>query len=93
MDDKDTTGVLEMIKDLHSDTESYHIRDRDAVPLRYSVYSGSILDESDASLLSTKRRKLNMTNISIIQERPDCIPTSPWEWRRLKAEVKSKLKV
>lgn len=89
MEDQDPTSIINMIKDLRSGTESY--RESIGVPVRYSGtgYIRSKFNESDDSIISPKRQKLDDSNTSIVNKtQSDSVPGSPWEWRRMKGEVK-----
>jgi len=88
MDDQDPTSVINMIKDLRSGTESY--RKRFEASLRFSGagYIHTKFNESDDSVISPKRQKLDESDTSIIDKtQSDSAPSSPWEWRRMKGEV------
>jgi len=89
MDDQDPTSVINMIKDLRSGTQSYQRNARESIRFSGSGYISSKFDESDDSAVSPKRQKLDESNTSILDKaQSSSVPGSPWEWRRLKGEVK-----
>jgi len=87
MSDQDPTSIINMIKDLRSGTESY----RRSVGIRFSGtgYVSSKFNESSDSITSPKRLRLDESDTSINNKtKSDSIPGSPWEWRRMKGEVR-----
>lgn len=83
MSNEDPTCVLKMLKDLRSGTDAY--RHSTGLPLRLS--NDSTLSKSikeDEYRTSPKRVKLDDSHNSSSSE---TVPNSPWEWRRLKAEM------
>lgn len=89
MSDQDPTSVINMLKDLRSGAESY--RRSVNLPLLYSGtgYISSKFNENDDSAISPKRLKLDDSETSAINKtQSDFVPGSPWEWRRLKGEVR-----
>nr|XP_012232777.1 PREDICTED: LOW QUALITY PROTEIN: mitotic spindle assembly checkpoint protein MAD1 [Linepithema humile] len=88
MSDQDPTSVINMLKDLRSGAESY--RRSVNLPLLFSGtgYISSKFNESDDSVITPKRLRLDDSETSIINKtQSDSVPGSPWEWRRLKGEV------
>lgn len=93
MDNDNPTSFINMIKDLRSGTESY--RKSGGVPLRFSGtgYKPSVFNESDEGIVSPKRPKIEELDVSVTNKsQSDFVPGSPWEWRRLKGEVTSKIR-
>jgi len=90
MDNQDPTSIINMIKDLRSGAESY--RRSVGVPVRFSGtgYIASKFNESsDDSITSPKRPRLDESDTSINNKtQSDSVPGSPWEWRRMKGEVR-----
>lgn len=90
MSDQDPTSIINMIKDLRSGAESY--RRSVGVPVRFSGtgYISSKFDEStDDSVSSPKRPRIDESDTSINNKtQSESIPGSPWEWRRMKGEVR-----
>ncbi|KAL0134826.1 hypothetical protein PUN28_001540 [Cardiocondyla obscurior] len=88
MSDQDPTSIINMIKDLRSGAESY--RRSVGVPLRFSgtgYISSKFKEDSDDSMISPKRQKIDESDTSINNTQSDSVPGSPWEWRRMKGEV------
>ncbi|CAL1689070.1 unnamed protein product [Lasius platythorax] len=88
MDNQDSTSIINMIKDLRSGTESY--RRNTGIPVRVpgTSYIRSKFNESDDSIISPKRQRLDESDTSTINKtQSDSVPGSPWEWRRMKGEV------
>ena len=84
MSNEDPTCVVKMLKDLRSGTEAY--RRSSGIPLRLSgdtPQAKSFRDEQ--SRVTPKRPRLDESENSTLSE---SVPKSPWEWRRLKGEVK-----
>lgn len=89
MSDQDPTSVIDMIKDLRSGAESYRRSVNLPLLLSGSGYISSKFNESDDSIISPKRLKLDNTETPTINKiQSDSVPGSPWEWRRLKGEVR-----
>lgn len=89
MDNQDSTSIINMIKDLRSGAESY--RRSTGIPVRVpgTSYIRSKFNESDDSIISPKRQKLDESDTSTINKtQSDSVPGSPWEWRRMKGEVR-----
>lgn len=90
MDDQDPTSIISMIKDLRSGAESY--RRSIGVPVRFSgtgYISSKFNDSSDDSIISPKRPRIDESDTSINNKtQADSVPGSPWEWRRMKGEVR-----
>jgi len=90
MDNQDPTSIINMIKDLRSGAESY--RRSVEVPVRFSGtgYIASKFNESsDDSFNSPKRPRIDESDTSINNKtQSDSVPGSPWEWRRMKGEVR-----
>ncbi|KYQ60133.1 Mitotic spindle assembly checkpoint protein MAD1 [Trachymyrmex zeteki] len=87
MSDQDPTSIINMIKDLRSGAESY----RRSVGVRFSgtgYISSKFNESSDDSITSPKRPRLDESDTSINNKtQSDSVPSSPWEWRRMKGEV------
>lgn len=79
-----------MIKDLRSGAESY--RKSVGVPVRFSgtgYISSKFNDSSDDNIASPKRPRMDESDTSINSKtQSESVPGSPWEWRRMKGEVK-----
>ncbi|XP_071871352.1 mitotic arrest-deficient 1 isoform X2 [Bombus fervidus] len=91
MDAKDPTSVIKMIKDLKAGSEAYR-KSNNGVSLRLSgtAYTTLTFGESDECVMSPKRPRLNDSNDSSLNmSEAETVPTSPWEWRRLKGQVVS----
>jgi len=89
MDDQDPTSVINMIKDLRSGAQCYQRNARESIRFSGSGYVSSKFDESDDGIVSPKRRKLDESDTSVLNKtQSSSVPGSPWEWRRLKGEVK-----
>lgn len=90
MSDQDPTSIINMIKDLRSGTESY--RKSIGVPVRFSgtgYISSKFNESSDDSITSPKRPRIDESDTSMSSKtQSDSVPGSPWEWRRLKGEVR-----
>lgn len=89
MDGKDPTSVIKMIKDLKAGSEAYR-KSNNGVSLRLSgtAYTSLTFGESDECVISPKRPRLNdSTDSSLNMCEAETVPTSPWEWRRLKGQV------
>lgn len=90
MSDQDPTSIINMIKDLRSGAGSY--RRSAGVPVRFSGtgYISSKFNESlDDSVSTPKRPRIDESDTSINNKtQSDSVPGSPWEWRRLKGEVR-----
>jgi len=88
MSDQDPTSIINMIKDLRSGAESY----RRSVGIRFSgtgYVSSKFNESSDDSITSPKRLRLDESDTSISNKtQSDSVPGSPWEWRRMKGEVR-----
>lgn len=88
MDDQDPTSVINIIKDLRSGTESYR-RSTGVTARSGTSFTRSKFNDSDDSIVSPKRQKLDESDTSTINKtQSDSVPGSPWEWRRMKGEVK-----
>ncbi|CAL7938793.1 unnamed protein product [Xylocopa violacea] len=89
MDDKDPTSVIKMIKDLRSGSEAYRKSNTSSTSLRLSGTTYTFTDFESCSV-TPKRPRLEESNSSILSKNEtENVPTSPWEWRRLKGEVVS----
>jgi len=92
MDNQDPTSIINMIKDLRSGAESY--RRSVGVPLRFSGtgYIASKFNESsDDSVTSPTPKRLRTDESDTSKNnktQSDSVPGSPWEWRRMKGEVR-----
>lgn len=90
MNDQDPTSIISMIKDLRSGAESY--RRSIGVPVRFSgtgYISSKFNDSSDDGITSPKRPRIDESDTSINNKtQSDSVPGSPWEWRRMKGEVR-----
>ncbi|XP_012265066.2 mitotic spindle assembly checkpoint protein MAD1 [Athalia rosae] len=93
MDDDDPTCVVQMIKDLRSGTGSFRGDSRMSSGLRLSsasfMPSSSIVadNEDDDGKPAVKKSRLDDSSTSVNRSSLDGIPSSPWEWRKLKGEV------
>ncbi|KYN02678.1 PREDICTED: mitotic spindle assembly checkpoint protein MAD1 [Cyphomyrmex costatus] len=87
MSDQDPTSIIKMLKDLRSGAESY----RRSVGVRFSgtgYISSKFNEDSDNSISSPKRPRVDEADTSTNNKiQSDCVPGSPWEWRRMKGEV------
>lgn len=87
MDDQDPTSVINIIKDLRSGTESYR-RSTGVTARSGTSFTRSKFNDSDDSIVSPKRQKLDESDTSTINKtQSDSVPGSPWEWRRMKGEI------
>ncbi|RLU19512.1 hypothetical protein DMN91_008069 [Ooceraea biroi] len=88
MGDQDPTSFINMIKDLRSGAQSYQRNVRESVRYSGTGYVLSKFDESNESVISPKRPRLDDSDTSTLNKtQPSTVPGSPWEWRRLKGEV------
>lgn len=86
MDDEDPTSFINIIKDLRKSTGSYS--QSTGVPFSGISYATPIFNKNDEDIVSPKRAKLDEPAASAVnQNQSDSVPSSPWEWRRLKGEV------
>lgn len=84
MSNEDPTCVVKMLQDLRSGTEAY--RRSSGIPLRLSGDPPlTKIFRDEESRASPKRPKLDESANSTSSE---LVLKSPWEWRRLKGEVK-----
>lgn len=97
MDDDDPTCVVRMIKDLRSAPSGYRRDSRMSSGLRLSSAGSSSIpsepivcddDDDNGSKRTPKRARLDESKASLNRSSLDGVPSSPWEWRRLKGEVK-----
>ncbi|XP_043516097.1 mitotic spindle assembly checkpoint protein MAD1 [Frieseomelitta varia] len=91
MDDKDPTSVIKMIKDLRSGSEAYRRSNSSAVSLRLSgtAYTPMAFSEADECPSPKKPRLDDSNNSNLNKAEVEIVPTSPWEWRRLKGQIVS----
>lgn len=91
MDDKDPTSVIKMIKDLRSGSEAYRKSSSSGVSLRLSgtTFPSTLFNEQHECTISPKRRRIDDSDSSALNKsETEIAPGSPWEWRRLKGEVR-----
>lgn len=91
MTDEDPTSVITMIKDLRSGVGSF--RRSTGVPVRLSgagYISTKFNDSNDDVISPSKRPRLDDSTDTSTHNKTqsDSVPNSPWEWRRLKGEVR-----
>lgn len=89
MTDEDPTSFINMIEDLRSGVGSY--RKSTGVPVRLSGtgYVPTKFNESNDSIISPKRPRLDDSDTPTLNKtQSESAPGSPWEWRRLKGEVR-----
>ncbi|XP_066589781.1 mitotic spindle assembly checkpoint protein MAD1-like [Prorops nasuta] len=86
--DDNPTGVIKLIKDLRSGADAYNRSS--ALPLRLSGmgYTPSVLNDSSDVTHACKRQRVDESNNSLNTSDNETSAT-PWEWKRLKAEVVS----
>ncbi|XP_012287257.1 mitotic spindle assembly checkpoint protein MAD1 isoform X2 [Orussus abietinus] len=92
MSDSDPTGVIKMITELCAGSETYRRNSRKSFRLSSTaVTPHSILsDDNDDCNTPPKRIKFDDSSDSLVNKTEcDSMPSSPWEWRRLKGEVVS----
>lgn len=91
MDDKVPTSVIEMIEDLKSGCEAYRRSNSSTIPVMLSgtAYTPMAFDESDEGPSPKKPRLDNSNNSNLNKSEIEIVPSSPWEWRRLKGQVVS----
>ena len=89
MDDKDPTSVIKMIKDLRSGSEAYRRSNSSTVSLRLSgtAYTPMAFNEANECPSPKKPRLDDSNNSNLNKAEVEIVPTSPWEWRRLKGQV------
>ncbi|XP_076761521.1 mitotic arrest-deficient 1 [Xylocopa sonorina] len=89
MDDKDPTSVIKMIKDLRSGSEAYRKSNSSSTSLRLSGTTFAFSDFETHSITPKRPRMEESSNSTLSKNETENVPTSPWEWRRLKGEVVS----